>query len=155
MRDDLLWVYEGMTQYWGNVLTARAGMRTAEQTRDILASTAAGFAISRGRDWRPLVDTTNQPIVSQRHAVSWVSYQRPEDYYTEGKMIWLDADTKIRELTNDQKSLDDFCKKFLGVYNGSFITYQYTLDDVVKDLNEVAPYDWRTFLQERVYDLHP
>ena len=155
MRDDLLWVYEGMTQYWGNVLTARAGMRTAEQTRDILAGTAAGFAISRGRDWRPLVDTTNQPIVSQRHAVSWVSYQRPEDYYTEGMLIWLDADTKIRELTNDQKSLDDFCKKFLGVYNGSFITYQYTLDDVVKDLNEVAPYDWRTFLQERVYDLHP
>ena len=155
MRDDLLWVYEGMTQYWGNVLTARAGMRTAEQTRDILASTAAGFAISRGRDWRPLVDTTNQPIVSQRHAVSWVSYQRPEDYYTEGMLIWLDADMKIRELTNDQKSLDDFCKKFLGVYNGSFITYQYTLDDVVKDLNEVAPYDWRTFLQERVYDLHP
>ena len=155
MRDDLLWVYEGMTQYWGNILTARAGMRTAEQTRDILASTAAGFAISRGRDWRPLVDTTNQPIVSQRHAVSWVSYQRPEDYYTEGMLIWLDADTKIRELTNDQKSLDDFCKKFLGVYNGSFITYQYTLDDVVKDLNEVAPYDWRTFLQERVYDLHP
>ena len=155
MRDDLLWVYEGMTQYWGNVLTARAGMRTAQQTRDILANTAADFAISRGRDWRPLVDTTNQPIVSQRHPVSWVSYQRPEDYYTEGMLIWLDADTKIRELTNDQKSLDDFCKKFLGVYNGSFITYQYTLDDVIKDLNEVAPYDWRTFLQERVYDLHP
>jgi len=155
MRDDLLWVYEGMTQYWGNVLTARAGMRTAEQTRDIFAQTAAGFAISPGRDWRPLVDTTNQPIVSQRHPVSWVSYQRPEDYYTEGMLIWLDADTKIRELTNDQKSLDDFCKKFLGVYNGSFITYQYTLDDVVKDLNEVAPYDWHTFLQERVYDLHP
>jgi predicted metalloprotease with PDZ domain len=155
MRDDLLWVYEGMTQYWGNVLTARAGMRTPEQTRDVFARVAAGFAASLGRDWRPLVDTTNQPIVSQRRPVSWVSFQRPEDYYTEGELIWLDADTKIRELTGDKKSLDDFCKKFLGVYNGSFITDQYTLNDVIKGLNEVAPYDWRAFLQERVYDLHP
>jgi predicted metalloprotease with PDZ domain len=155
MRDDLLWVYEGMTQYWGNVLTARAGMRTPEDTRDIFARTAAGFETDKGRDWRPLVDTTNQPIVSQRSPVSWVSWQRPEDYYTEGMLIWLDADTKIRELTHGQKSLDDFCKKFLGVYNGSYITDQYTLEDVVKDLNEVAPYDWHSFLEQRVYDLHP
>ncbi len=139
MRNDLLWVYEGMTQYWGNVLTARAGMRTAEQTRDILAGVAAGFAISPGRDWRPLVDTTNQEILSSRRPVSWVSYQRAEDYYTEGMLIWLDADTKIRELTNDQKSLDDFCKKFLGVYNGSFITYPYTLDDIVTSLERGRP----------------
>ena len=155
MRDDLLWVYEGMTQYWGNVLTTRAGMRSPEQMRDMLAGTAAGFALGRGRDWRPLVDTTNQPIVSQRRPVSWVSYLREEDYYEEGMLIWLDADTKIRELTGGQKSLDDFCKKFFGVYNGSFITDQYTLDDVIKDLNEVAPYDWYGFLEERVYDLHP
>ncbi|HTD15528.1 MAG TPA: hypothetical protein VK673_10130, partial [Chthoniobacterales bacterium] len=155
MRDSLLWVYEGMTEYWGNVLTARAGMRTAQQTRDLMAFFAADFAMSRGRDWRPLVDTTNQPIVSQRHPVSWVSYQRAEDYYLEGMLIWLDADTKIRELTNGQKSLDDFCKAFFGVYNGSFITYTYTLDDVIKDLNAVAPYDWRSFFQQRVYDLHP
>lgn len=155
MRDDLLWVYEGMTEYWGNVLTARAGLRSAEQTRDFLAFWAADFAMSPGRDWRPLVDTTNQPILSQRRRVSWVSYQRAEDYYMEGMMIWLEADTKIRELTGDQKSLDNFCKKFFGVYNGSFITYQYTLDDVVRDLNEVAPYDWRSFFQQRIYDLHP
>ena len=82
--------------------------------------------------------------------MSWVSYQRAEDYYEEGMLIWLDADTKIRELTGGQRSLDDFCKKFFGAYNGSFITYQYNLEDVVRDLNEVAPYDWRTFLQERV-----
>ena len=155
MRDDLLWVYEGMTQYWGNVLAARAGMRTPEQTRDIFARVAAGFAASPGRDWRPLVDTTNQPIVSQRRPVSWVSFQRPEDYYTEGELVWLDADTKIRELTGGTKSLDDFCKRFLGVSNGSFITDLYTLDDVVKDLNQVVAYDWKTFLEERVYDLHP
>ncbi|MES2220907.1 MAG: peptidase M61, partial [Acidobacteriota bacterium] len=155
MRDNLLWVYEGMTEYWGNVLTARAGMRTPEQTRDIFARIAANYVISPGRDWRPLVDTTSQPIISQRRPVSWVSYQRPEDYYMEGALIWLDVDTKIRELTDGKKSLDVFCKKFLGVYNGSMITDQYTLNDVVRDLNEVAPYDWTSFLQKRVYDLHP
>ncbi len=155
MRDDLLWVYEGMTQYWGNVLTARAGMRTPEQTREIFARVAANYAISPGRQWRPLVDTTNQPIVSQRRPVGWVSYQRPEDYYEEGMLIWLDADTKIRELTDGQHSLDDFCKRFLGVYNGSFITDPYTLEDVVHDLNEIAPYDWKGFLEQRVYGLHP
>lgn len=155
MRDDLLWVYEGMTQYWGTVLTARSGMRTPEQTRDILAHYAADFEASRGRDWRPLLDTTNQPIISQRSPVSWVSYQREEDYYLEGTLIWLDADTKIRELTDGKKSLDDFCKKFFGVYNGSYITDTYTLADVVKDLNAVTPYDWKGFLEERIYDLHP
>jgi predicted metalloprotease with PDZ domain len=155
MRDDLLWVYEGMTQYWGNVLTARSGMRTPEEAREVIARAAANYEISRGRDWRPLVDTTNQPIISQRRPVSWVSYQRPEDYYVEGELIWLDADTQIRELTNGQKSLDDFAKSFFGVYNGSFITDPYTFDDLVQALNNVAPYDWRTFLAQRVYDLHP
>jgi predicted metalloprotease with PDZ domain len=155
MRDDLLWVYEGMTEYWGIVLTARSGMRTPEQTRDILAGIAANYEISPGRDWRPLVDTTNQPTISQRRPVSWVSWQRPEDYYMEGALIWLDADTKIRELTHGQKSLDDFAKAFLGVYNGSFVTYTYTFDDLVKIMNSVVPYDWATFFRERVYDLHP
>ncbi len=155
MRDDLLWVYEGMTQYFGNVLTARAGMRSAEDTRTVFARVAAGFEASPGREWRPLVDTTNQPIVSQRSPVTWVSWQRPEDYYTEGELIWLDTDTKIRELTNGQKSLDDFAKLFYGVYNGSYITFTYHFEDVVTALNTVAPFDWNTFLKERVYDLHP
>jgi len=155
MRDDLLWVYEGMTQYFGNVLTARAGMRTPEETRDVFARVAATFELSRGRDWRPLVDTTNQPTVSQRTPVSWVTWQRPEDYYTEGELIWLDTDTKIRELTNGSKSLDDFAKLFFGVYNGSYITFTYHFEDVVKALNTVAPFDWDTFLKTRVYDLHP
>ncbi len=155
MRNDMLWVYEGMTQYWGNVLTARAGMRSPEDTRDVFAMVAAGFEASHGRDWRPLDDTVDQPIISERSPVSWVSWQRPEDYYTEGELIWLDADTKIRELTHEQKSLDDFCKLFFGVYNGSFITDQYHFEDVVKALNTVAPYDWDTFLKDRVYKLHP
>ena len=155
MRDDLLWVYEGMTQYFGNVLTARSGMRTPEETRDVFARVAAGFEISPSREWRPLVDTTNQPTISQRSAITWVSWQRPEDYYTEGELIWLDADTKIRELTNNQKSLDDFAKLFYGVYNGSYVTFTYHFEDVVKALNTVAPFDWDGFLKERVYNLHP
>jgi len=155
MRDDLLWVYEGMTEYWGNVLAARSGIRTAEQGRYTFARVAAGFEISPGRGWRPLVDTTNQPTVSQRRPVSWVSWQLGENYYQEGALIWLDADTKIRELTNDKKSLDDFAAEFLGPFNGSFVTYTYDLHDIVEILNRIAPYDWMQFFQERVYALHP
>jgi len=155
MRDDLLWVYEGLTQYWGYVLAARAGLRTPEATRDLMANIAAGFEASKGRGWRPLVDTTNQPTVSQRRPVSWVSWQRPEDYYTEGLLVWLDADTKIRELSGGKKSLDDFAKLFFGVNNGSYITDTYTFEDVVAALNQVQPYDWTTFLRTRVYELHP
>ncbi|HEX3663180.1 MAG TPA: peptidase M61 [Acidobacteriaceae bacterium] len=155
MRDDLLWVYEGLTEYWGYVLTARSGMRSPQDTRDLMAAIAANFEVSPGRDWRPLVDTTNQPTISQRRPVSWVSWQRSEDYYMEGLLIWLDADTKIRELSGGQKSLDDFAKLFYGVYNGSFITDPYNFDDIVKALNEVQPWDWAKFLRERVYELHP
>lgn len=155
MRDDLLWVYEGMTQYWGTVLSARSGLRSPEETRAILARIAAGFEISPGRNWRPLVDTTNQPTVSLRRPVSFVSWQLPENYYTEGELIWLDADTKIRELTNGQKSLDDFAKAFLSPYNGSFVTYTYSFEDLVKIMNSVAPFDWATFFRQRIYELHP
>jgi predicted metalloprotease with PDZ domain len=155
MQDELLWVYEGMTQYYGNVLTARSGMRTAEQTRDLFAQLAAGFEDSPGRNWRPLVDTTNQPTISQRTPVSWVSWQRPEDYYTEGLLIWLDADTKIRELSDGKKSLDDFAKLFYGVDNGSYITKTYTFNDVVSALDSVQHYDWATFLNKRVNQLAP
>jgi predicted metalloprotease with PDZ domain len=155
MRDDLLWVYEGLTQYWGYVLTARSGLRTPEATRDQMAGIAASFETDPGRKWRPLVDTTNQPTISERRPVSWVSLQRQEDYYMEGLLIWLDADTKIRELSDGQKSLDDFAKSFYGIDNGSYITHTYTFDDVVAALNKVQPYDWATFLKTRVYDLHP
>lgn len=155
MQDDLLWVYEGMTQYFGYVLTARSGLRTPEQTMDLIAATAANFNISPGRDWRALVDTTNQPTISQRSAVTWVSWQRPEDYYSEGMLIWLDADTKIRELSGGKKSLDDFAKLFFGIDNGSFVTQTYTFDDLVEALNTVQAYDWKSFLHARVYAIAP
>lgn len=155
MQNDLLWVYEGLTQYYGYVLTARSGMRTPEQTRDLMAAIAANLQASPGRDWRPLVDTTNQPIVSERSPVSWVSWQRAEEYYMEGLLVWLDVDTKIRELSGGAKSLDDFAKSFYGVDNGSLITKTYTFDDIVAALKAVQPYDWTTFLRSRIYHLRP
>lgn len=155
MQDDLLWVYEGMTEYFGYVLTARSGLRTPAETRDLIAGIAADFDVSPGRTWRPLIDTTNQPIISERRPVSWVSWQRPEDYYMEGLLIWLDADTRIRELSGGKKSLDDFARLFFGMDNGSYITRAYTFNDLVAALNAVQPYDWTSFLRARVYELAP
>lgn len=155
MRGDLLWVYEGLTEYWGYVLTARSGMRTPAETRGLIAEIAANFEASRGRDWRPLVDTTNQPTISQRRPVTWPSWLRGEDYYMEGLLIWLDADTKIRQLSSGKRSLDDFARTFYGIDNGSYVTRTYTFDDIVSALNSVQAYDWASFLRERVYELHP
>jgi predicted metalloprotease with PDZ domain len=157
MQNDLLWVYEGLTDYYGNVLTARSGMCTLEQAHDMLAQIAAGFEISPGRTWRPLVDTTNQPIIGNHFSSpeNWPSWQRSYDYYPESDLIWLDADTKIRELSGGKKSLDDFAKLFYGIDNGSFVTKTYNLDDLVAALNTVQPYDWAGFLRARVYDVAP
>ncbi|HWO37055.1 MAG TPA: hypothetical protein VNO32_50410 [Candidatus Acidoferrum sp.] len=156
MRNDLLWVYEGLTDYYGNVLTARSGMRTPEQARDVFAQIAAGFEISPGRTWRSLQDTTNEPIISSRSVpATWQSWQRSYDYYPESDLVWLDADTKIRELSGGKKSLDDFAKLFFGIDNGSYITVTYTFDDIVKALNTVQPYDWAGLLRARVYEVNP
>jgi predicted metalloprotease with PDZ domain len=150
MQDSLLWVYEGQTQYWGDVLAARAGFRSAEQARDGLASLAAAYEHREGRAWRSLADTTNQPIISARRPQAWRSWQRGEDYYTEGQLIWLDADTLIREKSGGKKSLDDFARGFFGVEDGRVEVLTYTFDDVVAALNKVLPYDWATFLHARV-----
>jgi len=157
MRNDLLWVYEGLTDYYGNVLTARAGLRTPEQTRDVLAQIAANFQISPGRTWRSLEDTTNHPIISAHGLTpqSWGSWQRSFDYYPESDLIWLDADTIIRKLSNGQKSLDDFARLYFGINNGSYVTVTYTFDDLVKGLNTVQAYDWAGFFHARVYEVAP
>ena len=157
MRNDLLWVYEGLTDYWGNVLAARSGMRTAEQGRDVWALFAADFENSPGRTWRSLEDTTNQPIISSHFAnpEEWPSWQRSYDYYPESDLIWLEADTRIREMSDNKKSLDDFAKLFYGMDNGSYVTVGYSLEDIIKALNTVQPYDWAGFFRERVYEVNP
>jgi predicted metalloprotease with PDZ domain len=156
MRDSLLWVYEGQTQFWGTVLAARSGLWTRQQALDALAMDAATFDVSRpGRVWRPLEDTTNDPITTMRRPIPWRSWQRSEDYYGEGELIWLDADTLIRQKTGGRKSLDDFAHLFLGVNDGSYVTDTYNFDDVVKALNAVLPYDWAGFLHARLDQIAP
>jgi predicted metalloprotease with PDZ domain len=150
MRDSLLWVYEGGTQYWGHVLTARSGLWTRQQALDSLAMTVAALEFLPGRTWRSVQDTTNDEIINPRRPQSWPSWQRFEDYYPEGALIWLDADTLIREKTSGKRSLDDFARAFFGINDGSFVPVTYTFDDVVKGLNAVLPYDWASFLRARL-----
>jgi predicted metalloprotease with PDZ domain len=152
----LLWVYEGQTQYWGYVLTARAGLWTPEQYRDALAMVAANYDRNRpGFDWRTLEDTTNDATAAHRAGLPYRSWQMSEDYYSGGQMLWLAVDARIRALTHDRKSLDDFAHAFFGVDNGSFVTRTYTFDDVVAALNGVAKDDWAAFLHAHVDERRP
>ncbi|QBE64931.1 M61 family metallopeptidase [Pseudoduganella lutea] len=155
LDNNLLWVYEGQTQYWGQVLTARSGLAQQASVRDMIANMAATYSNVQGRSWRPVVDTTNDPIISQRRPQVWPNWQRSEDYYSEGALIWLDVDTKIRELSGDKRSLDDFARVFFGVDNGVIQAKHYTFDDVVKALNGVQAFDWAPFLKKRVEETGP
>ncbi len=153
--DTLLWVYEGQTQYWGKMLAARSGLWTRQQGLDALALVAATYSNGIGRSWRDLEDTTNDPIIAQRRPIPYRSWQRSEDYYDEGVLVWLDVDTRLRSLSGGKKSLDDFAHVFFGMDNGSFVTKTYTFADIVAALNAVAPYDWAGFLNTRLYATGP
>ncbi len=155
MRGALLWVYEGLTSYWGDVLAARAGMSSRQETLDSIALTAAQYENQVGRRWRPLEDTTFDPILARRSPQPWRGWQRAEDYYQEGLLIWLDADTLIRDKSGGKKSLDDFGRLFFAGKDGQFVPNPYTFDDVVAALNTVQPHDWATFLTTRVEDVAP
>jgi predicted metalloprotease with PDZ domain len=150
MRNGLLWVYEGQTEYWGDVLAARSGLRSRQQALDALALLAADYEHEAGRKWRPLLDTTTDEIINPRRPQSWPDWQRFEDYYDEGAFIWLDADTLIRERSHGKRSLDDFAHSFFGINDGSMVPVTYTFADIVKALNAVEPYDWATFLRQRL-----
>jgi predicted metalloprotease with PDZ domain len=151
MRNSLLWVYEGQTQFWGHVLAARSGLWTKQQALDQLAVAAANLDARPGRQWRSLQDTTNDEIIdSAGHFIAWRSWQRFADYYAEGELIWLDVDTLIRERSHGKRSLDDFARSFFGINDGSIITVTYTFEDIVKALNAVESYDWAPFLRDRL-----
>jgi predicted metalloprotease with PDZ domain len=150
MRNSMLWVYEGQTQFWGYVLEARSGLSTKQEVLDKLAVIAATLDAREGRGWRPLADTTNDPIISARRPKGWTSWQRSEDYYNEGLLIWAEADANIRQGTNNRRSMDDFAKAFFGIRDGDWGVVPYTFDDVVRTLNGVFAYDWRSFLDQRV-----
>ena len=150
LQNNLLWVYEGQTQYWGNVLAARSGLFSQQGARDAFAAYAAHYDQVKGRDWRAMQDTVNDPIINGRRPIGWANWQRSEDYYVEGMLIWLDVDTRIREISGDKRSLDDFARAFYGIDNGSFLPAFYTFDDVVATLNKVQPYDWAGFLKSKL-----
>jgi predicted metalloprotease with PDZ domain len=151
IQNDLLWVYEGMTEYYGMILAARSGLWSQEFAREQFATRAAIFADRRpGRAWRSLEDTTYQPIIAARRPLSWTSWQRTEDYYSEGALLWFEIDMRLRELSGGRKSLDDFARAFFAApaTRGNISTYE--LADVVKGLNAIAAYDWDVFLKARV-----
>jgi predicted metalloprotease with PDZ domain len=152
MRGSLLWVYEGLTQYYGFVLAARSELWSQEDTRAALAMTAATYQHRVGREWRSVVDTTNDPVLSARRPAPWRSWLRNEDYYSEGLLVWLDADTLIRERTGDRRSLDDFARAFFGIDDGSWEPVTYTFEDIVAALNGVVENDWARFFTERIYE---
>ena len=152
----LLWVYEGMTEYLGDMLAARTGLETQAQYRDLLAMSAAELDYKPGRDWRPTEDTAVAASILRGGEPAWSNWRRGQDYYQEGELVWLDADTLIRKTTNNRKSLDDFQKIFLG--NGGNtgpLIVPYAFDELVTDLNQVMPYDWATFLHDRIDNIHP
>ena len=150
MQDSLLWVYEGQTEYWGLVLAARAGLVPLADTLDTLAQLAASLEQRSGRAWRNLQDTTNEPVLSLRARLDWRNWQRGEDYYGEGALLWLDVDTRIRELSNGQRSLNDFARDFFGLHDGRVEPLTYRFEDVVRALDTVARDDWAGFLRRRL-----
>jgi predicted metalloprotease with PDZ domain len=153
---ELLWVYEGMTQYLGNVLAARSGLKSQAAYRDILAASAANLEYKSGRWWRTTDDTAIAASVLRGRDQTWANWRRGQDYYQEGELLWLDADTKIRELTDDKKSLTDFLHIFLGKGgNTGPLIVPYTRAELIADLNEVVKYDWTAFLHDRVDLINP
>jgi predicted metalloprotease with PDZ domain len=150
MQDKLLWVYEGQDQFWGYVLGARSGLFTKQQTLDALAHIAARLDTTRGREWRAMGDTAHDPIISARRPKGWANYQRSEDYYNEGMLIWLEVDGILRKQSGGAKGLDDFAKAFFGIKDGDWGQVTYTRKDVVDTLNAIVPYDWAALFDQRV-----
>jgi len=155
-QGSLLWVYEGMTQYMGNVLAARSGLKSQAEYRDLLAMSAANLDYKPGRQWRSTEDTAIAASILRGGNPAWSNWRRGQDYYQEGELFWLDADTLIRKQTNNKKSLTDFLHIFLakGGNTGPLIV-PYNRDELVADLNQVVKYDWAAFLHERIDNVNP
>jgi predicted metalloprotease with PDZ domain len=155
MKDDLLWVYEGLTNYLGTVLTARSGLLTQEQQRDDLALTAAALDHAPGRAWRNLQDTADAAPQLYFSPDAWHSWRRGTDFYSEDTLNWLWVDVIIRQQSKNKKTIDDFCHLFHGAPNTAPMVKPYTFDDIVNTLNQVVPYDWRGFWTERLTNHGP
>ena len=150
MQDNLLWVYEGNAQFWGYVLAARSGVQSKEMVLASIAGWAGQFAEMPGRSWRSVEDTTHDPVFAARKAKPYATLARNEDYYTEGALVWLEADQIIRKGTGGKKSLDDFSRAFYGMNDGDWGVLTFEFEDVVQALNSVYPHDWASFLDTRI-----
>jgi predicted metalloprotease with PDZ domain len=155
MRGDLLWVYEGLTEYLGNLLAVRSELETIEDYRSSLALTAARMQLQSGRNWRPLGDTAVAAQILYGAPAEWTNLRRSVDFYTESELIWLEVDTLIRRETRGQRSIDDFCKRFHGGQSGPRSIRAYTLEEMVTTLNEVAAFDWSALFERRIGTVAP
>ncbi len=152
MQDDLLWVYEGLTEYLGDVLAARTGIWNGPIYRDRLATIWGQYNDARpGREWRDLQDTATAAQFLSFVGGAYDNWRRATDYYDEGELLWLEVDCTIRAKTNGKKSLNDFAAAFEGVGgNTGPRVVPYTFDEIVRTLNSVAPNDWAAFLRSRL-----
>ncbi|WP_298670474.1 peptidase M61 [uncultured Sphingomonas sp.] len=150
MRGSLLWVYEGQTQFWGYVLQARSGLVSKQDTLDQYAAIMASYDSQPARHWRDLLDTTNDPVIANRKPKGWLSWERSEDYYNEGLLIWMDVDSLLREKSGGAKSIDDFARAFFGMRDGDWGELTYTIDDVAAALNAIQPWEWKAYLVKRL-----
>jgi predicted metalloprotease with PDZ domain len=155
MKGDLLWVYEGLTNYLGEILAPRSGLRSPEDFREALATDAAALDTKYGRTWRPLEDTAVAAQTLYGAGNDYADYRRTVDYYPEGTLIWLEADVLIRQLSKGARSLDDFCRAFHGGPGGAPVMKPYNFEDLVVALNSVQPYDWTGFLNSRLRSTEP
>jgi predicted metalloprotease with PDZ domain len=147
----MLWVYEGQTEFWGRVLAARAGLRTTQQTLDKLALDAALVANRSGREWKTLADSTLDVLYMPGHSVTWRDWQRREDYYPEGVLLWLDVDARLRELSQNKVSIDQVAQRFFATHGSVERISTYSFQDVCDTLNKLAPADWKTFLNQHLF----
>ena len=150
MQGDLLWAYEGQDQFWGLVLAARSGLQGKDAVLGMLAAWAGNFATLPGRGWRSVEDTGSDPVFAARKAKPFASLARGEDYYTEGALIWLEADQIIRAGSGGKRSIDDFARSFFGMRDGDWGQLTFERDEIVQRLNAVHPYDWDRFLRTRL-----
>src|SRR5215831_17026453 len=157
MKDDLLWVYEGLTNYYGELLAARAGLISIPEWFDEIAADAMAVS-APGRTWRPLQDASDSAPFLYTAGGGWSGWRRQgtfglPSFYAEGTLIWLEADVTIRTLTSGRKTLDDFCAAFHGQNdNGKVWVKAYEAEEVYRTLNAIAPYDWKGFFEKRLHE---
>jgi predicted metalloprotease with PDZ domain len=147
---ELLWVYEGLTQYLGELLEVRSGLATADQYRWMILQRLRWARLQQGRQWRPLSDTAAASHLLRAGSPAWGHLRRDQDYYHEGALLWLEADVFIRQATNGKRSLDDFCQAFFSSTDPNARSLGYEREDVINALHNVAPRDWDGWVRRHI-----